>query len=133
MKRILVVEDELSISNLITYNLEQSGYQVTTAYDGAEALRLVEELCPHLITLDLLLPLQSGWQVLDAIRRHPRKQVATVPIVVLSALSCARLRGELQQHGVSHCLGKPFSVTELSLLVNSLLDEQRDQTWSSPL
>ncbi len=133
MKRILVVEDELSISNLITYNLEQSGYQVTTAYDGAEALRLVEELCPHLITLDLLLPLQSGWQVLDAIRRHPRKQVAAVPIVVLSALSCARLRGELQQHGVSHCLGKPFSVTELSLLVNSLLDEQRDQTWSSPL
>lgn len=133
MKRILVVEDELSISNLITYNLEQSGYQVTTAYDGAEALRLVEELCPHLITLDLLLPLQSGWQVLDAIRRHPRKQVAAVPIVVLSALSCARLRGELQQHGVSHCLGKPFSVTELSLLVNSLLDEQCDQTWSSPL
>lgn len=133
MKRILVVEDELSISNLIAYNLEQSGYQVATAYDGTEALRLIEELCPHLITLDLLLPLQSGWQVLDAIRQHPRKQVATVPIIVLSALSCSRLRGELQQHGVAHCLGKPFSVTELSLLVNSLLDEQRDQAWSSPL
>lgn len=133
MKRILVVEDELSISNLIAYNLEQAGYQVVTAYDGAEALRLVEEHHPHLITLDLLLPLRSGWQVLDAIRRHPRKQIATIPIIVLSALSCSKLRGELLQHGVSHCLGKPFSVTELSLLVSSLLGEQRDQTWGNPL
>jgi two-component system alkaline phosphatase synthesis response regulator PhoP len=133
VKRILVVEDELSISNLISYNLEQAGYQVATAYDGAEALRLVEEFCPHLITLDLLLPLQSGWQVLDAIRNHPRKQIATLPVIVLSALSCSKLRGELLQHGVAHCLGKPFSVTELTLLVNSLLGEKCDQAWSSPL
>lgn len=133
MKRILVVEDELSISNLIAYNFEQAGYQVATAYDGAEALRLVEEFCPHLITLDLLLPLQSGWQVLDTIRQHHRRQISTLPIIVLSALSCTKLRGELLQHGVEHCLGKPFSVTELSLLVNSLLGERCDQTWSNPL
>jgi two-component system alkaline phosphatase synthesis response regulator PhoP len=127
------VEDELSISNLISYNLQQAGYQVATAYDGPEAVRLIDDFCPHLITLDLLLPLQSGWQVLDAIRRHPRKQIATVPVIVLSALSSPKLQNELLLSGVVHCLGKPFSVTELRLLVNSLLGGSSDPAWSSPL
>ena len=133
MKRILIVEDELSISNLISYNLQQAGYQVATAYDGPEAVRLIEDFCPHLITLDLLLPLQSGWQVLDAVRQHPRKQIATVPVIVLSALSSPKLQNELLLSGVSHCLGKPFSVTELCMLVNSLLGENSDTSWSSPV
>lgn len=133
MKRILIVEDELSISNLISYNLQQAGYQIATAYDGPEAVRLIENFCPHLITLDLLLPLQSGWQVLDTVRRHPRRQVATVPIIVLSALSSPKLQNELLLSGVVHCLGKPFSVTELCMLVNALLGESSDPAWSSPL
>ena len=133
MKRILVVEDELSISNLITYNLEQSGYRVTTASDGVEAVRLVEEFCPHLVTLDLLLPLQSGWQVLDAIRRHPRRQVAALPVIVLSALNSAQLRNELLRNGVRYCLGKPFSITELRVLVNILIGEKSEVGWDSPL
>jgi DNA-binding response OmpR family regulator len=133
VKRILVVEDELSISNLISYNLEQVGYRVATAFDGIEALHLLDTFCPHLVTLDLLLPLQSGWHVLDAIRHHPRKQTATLPVIVLSALHSHHLRAELRRNGVKHCLSKPFSVTELSLLVNSLLAEQTDTILSSPL
>lgn len=133
MKRILIVEDELSISNLIAYNLGRVGYRVATAYDGTEALHLVDEFNPHLITLDLLLPLRSGWQVLDAIRQHPRRQVASVPVIVLSALSSAQLRHELLRNGVTHCLGKPFSVVELGMLVNTLLQEKIDTTWESPL
>jgi two-component system alkaline phosphatase synthesis response regulator PhoP len=133
VKRILIVEDELSISNLISYNLQHAGCQVATAYDGPEAVRLIDDFCPHLITLDLLLPLQSGWQVLDAVRRHPRKQIATVPVIVLSALSSPKLRNELLLSGVVHCLGKPFSVIELCMLVNSLLGESSDSAWSSPL
>ncbi|MGE0680679.1 MAG: response regulator transcription factor [Candidatus Binatia bacterium] len=133
MKRILIVEDELSISNLISYNLQQAGYQVAPAYDGPEAVRLIDDFCPHLITLDLLLPLQSGWQVLDAVRRHPRKQVTTIPVIVLSALSSPKLQNELLLNGVVHCLGKPFSVTELCMLINSLLSESGDPAWSSPV
>lgn len=133
MKRILIVEDELSISNLISYNLQQAGYRVATAYDGVEAIRLVEDFCPHLVTLDLLLPLRSGWQVLDAIRRHPRRSIATVPVIVLSALGSPKLQSELLSNGVAHCLGKPFSVTELCLLVHSLLDKPKEPSWASPL
>jgi DNA-binding response OmpR family regulator len=133
VKRILVVEDELSISNLITYNLEQSGYRVAAAYDGVEALRLLEDFCPHLVTLDLLLPLQSGWQVLDAIRHHPRKQIATLPIIVLSALNSSQLHKELHRNGVRHCLGKPFSVTELRMLIDACVGEHHDTAWDNPL
>jgi DNA-binding response OmpR family regulator len=131
--RILIVEDEPHISALISYNLEQAGHQVAIASDGAEALCLVESFCPHLVTLDLLLPKASGWQVLDVIRHHPRKSIAQVPVVVLSALCSAKLREELRRSGVYHCLGKPFSVIELSLLVQNLLNERTDPTWANPL
>jgi DNA-binding response OmpR family regulator len=133
VKRVLIVEDEFSIASLIAYNLQQSGFQLATAHDGPEAIRLVNDFCPHLVTLDLLLPLQSGWQVLEAIRRHPRQQIATVPVIVLSALSSAKLRSELRCNGVVHCLGKPFSVTELCMLVHSLFGERTDPIWDSPL
>ena len=59
MKRIPVVEAELSISNPISYNLEQAGYKVATAFDSTEAPRLVDSFCPHLLTIELLLPQQS--------------------------------------------------------------------------
>lgn len=133
MKHILVVEDDFSISNLISYNLEQAGYRVVTALDGAEALRLVDSSCPQLVTLDLLLPRQSGWEVLQAIRNHPRRQIATLPIIVLSALCSPHLQADLRRNGVDHCLDKPFSVTELCVLVHSLLAARADAIWESPL
>ena len=71
MKKILVVEDETSIAHLIAYNLEQAGYWVETTEDGEQACTRVESFRPDLLTLDLLLPLKSGWQVLACIRRHP--------------------------------------------------------------
>lgn len=133
MKRILVVEDEVSISHLISYNLEQAGYSVETATDGSEALRLVDSFFPHLVTLDLLLPQHSGWEVLHFLRHHPRKRVASVPVIVVSALNSPPLRAELRQHGVRYCLDKPFSVMELCKLVNTLLEEHPDSALASPL
>ena len=133
MNHILVVEDDCSISHLISYNLEQAGYRVVTAFDGAEALHLVDSACPQLVTLDLLLPRQSGWEVLQAIRTHPRRQIATLPIIVLSALCSPHLRADLRRNGVEHCLGKPFSVTELCVLVHSLLATRLKVAWESPL
>jgi len=133
VKRILVVEDDLSISNLICYNLEQAGYRVVPAFDGDEALQLVERVCPHLVTLDLLLPRRSGWQVLDWLRQHPRKPTARLPVIVLSALGSPQLRDELRRSGVQHCLSKPFSVTELCVLVNTFLQDRPDSAWASPL
>lgn len=133
VKRILIVEDELHISQLITYTLCEAGYQTATAFDGVEALSQVERFAPHLITLDLLLPLHSGWEVLDFVRKHPRKQIATLPVIVLSALCSSQLKADLRLNGVEHYLGKPFSVTELCLLVRSVLDKPYERNWANPL
>jgi DNA-binding response OmpR family regulator len=133
VKHILIVEDDLSISHLISYNLEQAGYRVVTAFDGAEALRSVDSVCPQLVTLDLLLPRQSGWEVLHAIRSHPRKHIATLPVIVLSALCSPHLRADLRRNGVDHCLDKPFSVTALCMLVHSLLAARTNVVWENPL
>ena len=133
VKRILIVEDEPHIAQLIAYNLTEAGYQTASAFTGAEALALVEPFAPHLITLDLLLPLRSGWEVLGAIRRHPRQQISTLPVIVLSALCSPQLQADLRLNGVEHCLGKPFSVTELCLLVHSMLEKPCDANWVNPL
>jgi len=133
VKRILVVEDELHISQLITYNLCKAGYQTAVAFGGVEALSQVEHFTPHLITLDLLLPLHSGWEVLDFIRKHPRQQISTLPVIVLSALRSPQLQADLRRNKVEHCLGKPFSVTELCLLVRSMLEQPHDTNWANPL
>lgn len=121
MKKILVVEDETSIARLIAYNLEQAGYCVETAEDGEQACTRVESFRPDLVTLDLLLPLKSGWQVLESIRRHSDVRVRQVPIIVVSALASQRQQQELQHSGVRHCLSKPFSISELCLLVRQQL------------
>ncbi len=118
MKKVLVVEDEPSIAHLIAYNLEQAGHCVEVAEDGEQACAQVESFGPNLVTLDLLLPLKSGWQVLEYIRRHPDARVRQVPIIVVSALASQRQQEELQHSSVHHCLSKPFSISELCLLVH---------------
>lgn len=121
MKKVLVVEDEPSIAHLIAYNLEQVGYCAEIAEDGEQACARVESFGPDLVTLDLLLPLKSGWQVLECIRRHTDARVRQMPVIVVSALASQRQQKELQLSGVHHCLGKPFSIFELCLLVHQQL------------
>lgn len=121
LKKVLVVEDEPSIAHLIAYHLEQAGYCVEIAEDGEQACTRVESFGPDLVTLDLLLPLKSGWQVLEYIRRHPDAHVRQVPIIVVSALASQQQQQELQHHGVHHCLSKPFSISKLCLLVRHQL------------
>ena len=115
------MEDEPSTAHLIAYNLEQAGYCVEIAEDGEQACARVESFGPDLVTLDLLLPLKSGWQVLECIRRHSDARVRQVPIIVVSALASRRQQKELQLSGAHHCLGKPFSISELCLLIHKQL------------
>ncbi len=121
MKKVLVVEDEPSIAHLIAYNLEQAGYCVEIAEDGEQACARVESFGPDLVTSDLLLPLKSGWQVLECIRRHSAARVRQVPIIVVSALASPRQQKELHHSGVRYCVSKPFSISELCLLVHQQL------------
>jgi DNA-binding response OmpR family regulator len=123
--RVLVAEDDCAIANLIAYNVEQAGAEVAIAADGVETFRMLRESPPDLLILDLLLPLQSGWQVLREMRRRPGTRLATIPVLVVSALACNRLRDEIVRLGAQRLLGKPFAVKDLCRSVAELLEEAR--------
>jgi len=126
--RVLVAEDDPAIANLIAYNVERAGYEVAIAADGVEALRRLREDPPDLLILDLLLPLQSGWQVLREMRSQRGMRLATLPVLIVSALACNRLQEEISRMGAQRLLGKPFAVKDLCRTIGELLDASRPHT-----
>jgi two-component system OmpR family response regulator len=117
--RILVVDDEPSITDLITMALHIHGATVEVAHSGAEALRAVQEFRPHLVVLDVMLPDLDGFTVLERMGRERRS--ADTPVLFLTA------RGDLDDRLRGLALGgddymtKPFSVEELLLRINAIL------------
>ena len=75
MKKILVVDDEKPISDIVKFNLTKEGYEVYTAYDGEEALEKVAEVDPDLILLDLMLPKMDGLEVAREVRKTHDMQI----------------------------------------------------------
>ena len=80
MKKILVVDDEKPISDIVKFNLSKEGYEVYTAYDGEEAIEQAEEVVPDLILLDLMLPKIDGLEVCRQIRKKH-----DMPIIMVTA------------------------------------------------
>lgn len=116
-KRILVIEDELHISEGLRLNLSLQGYEVEIAPDGVTGLRQWREWHPDLIVLDIMLPGIDGLSVL----RNIRVENAKVPVLILSAKANPddRIQGFI--HGVDDYLTKPFNLEEFLLRVERLL------------
>lgn len=126
-QKILVVDDEQSITDLLEYNLRQNGYRVVVARDGHEALRLARTEQPDLIVLDLMLPGPDGFDVCRELRRDSGPTSSSVPIIMLTA------RGEEVDRVVGLELGaddyvtKPFSIRVLLARVEAFLRRQRSE------
>lgn len=106
--KILVVEDEKPISDIIKYNLEKEGYMVFTAYDGEEALGSQEENDPDLILLDVMLPKLDGFEVCRRIRER-----SIVPIIILTAKEEEVDKVLGLELGADDYMTKPFGIREL--------------------
>jgi two-component system phosphate regulon response regulator PhoB len=117
--RILVVDDEKDLVNLVRYNLEKSGLQVESAYNGSSVLPLVETFNPHLIILDLMLPDRSGYDICRDLKANPETQL--IPIIMLTARSSEYNRVTGFECGVEDYVIKPFSPKELVLRVKAIL------------
>lgn len=100
---ILVVEDSKVLSLAATRALTKAGYQVTTAVDGEEALRITQEILPDLVLLDMMLPKVTGLDVLRSLKRDPRTR--DIPVIVISGLSQAN-RERLIKEGAAAFLEK---------------------------
>ncbi len=117
--RILVVDDEDSIRSLIRRRLETEGYEVLTAGDGEEALRLAEEWLPDLVILDVIMPRIDGLELCRRMREDPH--LAQLPVVFLTSRESVNDRIRGFEAGADDYLPKPFDLRELSLRIRALL------------
>ena len=119
MKKILVVDDEKPISDIIKFNLKKEGYDVYTAYDGEEALQKVEEINPDLILLDLMLPKIDGLEVAREVRK-----THNMPIIMVTAKDAEIDKVLGLEMGADDYVTKPFSNRELVARVKANLRRQ---------
>ncbi|MEU0737801.1 response regulator transcription factor, partial [Streptomyces lavendulocolor] len=116
MRKILVVDDDPTVSEVVTNYLERAGFAVVGAADGPEALRLAAEHRPDLVVLDLMLPGTDGLEVCRTLRgRGP------VPVIMLTARGAEEDRVLGLEVGADDNVTKPFSPRELVLRVESVL------------
>ena len=108
-KRILIVEDEKNIVDILTFNLNREGYETLEAYDGAAGLQLALEQNPDLILLDLMLPKMNGFDVC----RNLRKENRSTPVIMLTAREEETDKVLGLELGADDYITKPFSMREL--------------------
>lgn len=118
--KILVVDDEKRMVRFIQLNLEQDGFQVLTAYNGAEALEQVRIQLPDLILLDIMMPDISGFEVLKRIR-----EVNSVPVIMLTAKGEEDDRIQGLELGADDYITKPFSPREMVSRIRAVLRRTR--------
>ena len=122
---VMVIEDEKEIRDLVRYNLERSGYRVSTASDGEAGLKDIFASRPDALVLDLMLPGRSGLEVLRELRTEPLTR--DLPVVVLTARAAEMDKLIGFEHGADDYLTKPFSSRELIARLKALLRRSRPE------
>ncbi|MDX6274674.1 MAG: hypothetical protein QOJ92_1884 [Frankiales bacterium] len=118
--RVLVVDDDDVIRQLITVNLELEGFEVHTATDGEDCLAKVKEVAPDVVTLDVMMPRLDGWDTAAALRADP--ETAGLKLVLLSARAQEADKAKGEGIGVDAYLTKPFDPDELVETVRRLAE-----------
>ncbi|MFB9390565.1 response regulator [Streptomyces coeruleoprunus] len=119
--RVLVVDDNRVIRQLIRVNLELEGFEVVTAADGAECLEVVHRVRPDVVTLDVVMPRLDGLRTAEQLRSDAR--TAHLPVAIISACNQHEVESGLDA-GVDAFLAKPFEPAELVRLVRRLMHRE---------
>lgn len=119
MSKILVVDDDRAINELIKVNLTLSGYKVVQAYDGVEGFALAKQELPNMVILDVMMPNVDGYTVAQRIRQCDG--IKNMPILMLTALSDITDKGKGFDIGIDDYLVKPFDMEELKMRVKAIL------------
>jgi phosphate regulon transcriptional regulator PhoB len=128
--RVLIVEDEPDIRELVVHHLKREGYQVSAAASGEDALRQVRAAPPDLVLLDLMMPAMDGLEVCRRLRQDPA--TASLPIVMLTAKGDEVDRVLGLEIGADDYVVKPFSPKELLARVRAVLRRSRPAPGAAP-
>jgi len=131
MDRILVIEDEIDIAELLAFNLKQNGFVPILAHDGITGLDLAKSENPGLIVLDLNLPGMDGMRVFNELRRDPR--TLRTPVIMLTARAQLEDRVAGLALGADDYVTKPFSMKELLLRIKTVLKRSDAHFGPKPL
>jgi DNA-binding response OmpR family regulator len=115
LKKIIIIEDDKDINELIAYNLRRAGFLVEQAFDGEKGLSMVKKNSPALIILDIMLPKMDGYDFLGKIKKDD--SISNIPVIIVSAKNSpgAIIRGF--NLGAADYIPKPFNIGELILKV----------------
>ena len=118
-EKVLVIDDEMHIVELLKFNLEVNGYKVDYSQDGFEGYYKAKEFKPNLILLDWMLPNISGMEVLKKIKND--QELKETPVIMLTAKNMERDKVKGLEEGADDYITKPFGIKELLARINSVL------------
>lgn len=119
MPRILVIDDDVNIAEIVALNLQMAGYEVAQSLDGIQGQAMAIQIQPDLIILDLMLPKVDGFTICQRLRRDER--TADIPVLMLTALNQIHNKVEGFNAGADDYLTKPFEIEEMLARVRALL------------
>ena len=128
MTKILVVEDEYAISQVLKAYLKKVGYDVMQCFNGGQALDIFQEVQPNLVLLDIMLPEKNGWLILKEIR-----EISSCPVIMLTALGDVNYRLEGFDQGADDYIAKPFIADEVVARVKAVLRRANGSHESSEI
>jgi DNA-binding response OmpR family regulator len=128
---ILVADDELYITTMLSIKLRQAGYAVRTATDGEEALAMALDSVPHLIVTDFQMPILSGFDL--AVRLRAEHKTANIPLLMLTARGHKLESADMARTNIRSLLAKPFSLRELLSKIDELLLLKTAGASSAPI
>ncbi len=131
MARILVIDDDQSIVELVKVNLEMQGHQIYTASDGIKGLALAQQHRPDLVILDVMMPDLDGFTVCQRLRQN--QYTHSIPVILLTALGMTKDKITGFDSGADDYLVKPFEIAELQVRVRALLRRSSSVPKSSTL
>lgn len=122
MKKILVVDDDKNICELLSLYLKKEGYEIIFAHDGSEAVTKAKEENPNIIILDVMMPIINGWEACKLIR-----QFSDIPIIMLTAMDSLENKVQGLDIGADDYIVKPFEPVEVIARVNAHLRRQEKE------
>lgn len=121
-KKILVVDDEVHIVQVVAIKLRNNGFDVVTAENGAEGLETAVREKPDLIVSDFQMPVLSGLEMIEQLRAKP--ETRDIPVIMLTARGFAVEEDKRKQLRISACLSKPFSPREVLQTIEDVLSQK---------